>query len=150
VRSSRCGYPAKAERNDASDGKNGWCDALIAKEELQWLRRVRPDGDLLLVWDLFAGHREGQVRALPQQLGIAMLFIPFEMTDKLQPLDWRLFGNLKQRARARWTNGLPEHGEQNRILQFVLKASLAVKKDGILEAWDVLKPSSDRISEHGE
>jgi hypothetical protein len=112
--------------------------------------KVRRDGDLLLAWDLFAGHREAQVRALAQQLGIEMLLIPSGMTDKLQPLDWRIFGSLKQRARARWTNVLREHEEKNRMLRCMLEAWLAVREDEILDAWDILKPSSDRISQHGE
>jgi hypothetical protein len=84
--------------------QSGWCDKEIAKAYLIWLRFEGHDGNerLILVWDVFAAHRDEEVKKLAEDLNIELIYIPPGTTDKLQPLDRRIFGSLKRRARARY------------------------------------------------
>jgi hypothetical protein len=76
----------------------------VAIEYLRWLRRVETGRWLLLIWDVHTAHRKAEVKEETERQNIALLYIPAGMTDKMQLLDYRIFGSLKQRAQAqvRW------------------------------------------------
>lgn len=81
---------------------NGWTDAAVAGEYLRWLRGRYGSDELVLIWDVFISHRCDEVKTLAEELGIRLEFIPPGATGNCQPLDRRIFGNLKSRARARF------------------------------------------------
>jgi hypothetical protein len=56
---------------------------------------------LVLIWDAFSAHRDLTVSETATRLNIQLIFIPPGMTDKLQPLDHRIFGYLTARAKVR-------------------------------------------------
>ena len=82
--------------------RNGWTDTDIAKQYLQWIHPRNNDAHKYLIWDIFAAHRAADVRAFAQEQAIQLSFIPGGMTGEYQPLDYRVFGILKQRAKQRF------------------------------------------------
>jgi hypothetical protein len=62
----------------------------------QWYRG-KP---IALWWDLFAAHRCSETKELPPQLNIRLEFMPAGATGEYQPLDRKIFGTLKSRARS--------------------------------------------------
>ena len=82
--------------------RNGWTDTEIAKQYLRWLHQRNNDAHKYLIWDVFAAHRASDVRAFAQEQSIQLSFIPSGMTGEYQPLDYRVFGVLKQRAKERF------------------------------------------------
>jgi hypothetical protein len=67
---------------------------------LEWLRELRPRGRIAVIWDCCPSHKDKLVKVRALELGIRLVFIPRGMTDVLQPLDRKIFGNLKQRAKG--------------------------------------------------
>jgi hypothetical protein len=65
------------------------------------------------VWDLYAAHRDVTIQALAPKLGIHLEFMPAGKIDELQPLDRRVFENLKQRVRWRFNNEIVQDHENN-------------------------------------
>ena len=80
---------------------NGWMDADSFKRYLMLLReRCFPDDDIVfLIVDCYPSHCEQSVKETAQTLNIELLYVPPGMTDKCQPLDRRIFGALKQKAK---------------------------------------------------
>lgn len=81
---------------------NGWTDTDSFVRYLMLLRQhCFPDDDyVFLVLDCYTAHRGEEVRAMAEALNIELLYIPPGMTDKCQPLDRRIFGALKQKAKS--------------------------------------------------
>jgi hypothetical protein len=77
--------------------------------------------------------------SLAEELGIHIEFIPAGMTAECQPLDRRLFGNLKSRARCRFDymwmarNGDPTMQES---ILMLLAAWKSITQDEVLDAWE--------------
>jgi hypothetical protein len=65
-------------------------------------RNLFPTGPLLVILDTYAAHRSANVREAAKNLQIDLIFIPPGCTDRLQPLDRRVFGALKGYARRIW------------------------------------------------
>ena len=79
----------------------GWSTEEFAIQYLNHLKGTYlKDDPGLLVWDLHASHRTNNVKAAAEQLSIGMKFIPAGQTDYWQPLDNKVFGVLKAKARA--------------------------------------------------
>jgi hypothetical protein len=55
-----------------------------------------------LIWDCFAAHRNQTVRDFAAELKINLHFVPAGATDQYQPLDVKVFGALKSKARKMW------------------------------------------------
>jgi hypothetical protein len=86
-------------------------------------------------------HRSKQVRKIAQRGKIKLVFISPGWTDKLQPLDWRVFGVLEAYARQPWghrdheTHGVKTTGEQMAI--DLCEAWWRITQGLIQEAWDI-------------
>jgi hypothetical protein len=61
-----------------------------------------PDGPIWLISDAYSAHRSAEIREMARLSGIDLVFIPPGCTDRLQPLDGRVFGVLKVYARQIW------------------------------------------------
>ena len=80
--------------------KSGWTTETVALEYLQWLHNGYAKGkDFSLLWDVYSTHRSESVEKYAQDNGIALQYIPAGQTGEWQPLDFRIFGSLKARAR---------------------------------------------------
>lgn len=120
--------------------ENGWVNTTVACEYVNWLYR-RKGEECFLLWDVFSAHRQEEVKDLARDLGIGMGFIPAGLTSRHQPLDKRIFGNLKSRARARFdAMYVRQEEEPNMIVavRILLEAWSAIEQDEVIKAWDEL------------
>jgi hypothetical protein len=111
----------------------------VATEYLIWLRTLKPNSKLVLIWDVFSAHRDKKVKERATALKIRLIFIPPGMTDKLQPLDRWIFGNLKQRAKSR---AIHAYGGEASLFQAMMQTRATMTEDEALDAWDRLHEDS--------
>jgi hypothetical protein len=136
---TRCHKDIEAGRLFLTHQQSGWTSREIAAQYLEWLadRYRRP---IILVWDLYAAHRDATIQAIAARIGIRLEFVPAGQTDELQLLDRRVFGNLKQRARRRFDNEIMQGRENNLnmawAIQVLVKVWYAMAQDEILSAWE--------------
>ena len=116
---------------------SGWTNSEIAVKYVQWLSE-RFDEPVTLIWDVFSAHRSQEVKTAAREANVQLRFIPAGMTDRLQPLDFRIFGDLKSRARARfdraWAQGKKEIGLPRAAL-CLAQAWESIESDSIVKAW---------------
>jgi hypothetical protein len=114
---------------------SGWTTSDVMCEYLRGLRqRLYPDGPLLVLLDTYTAHRTAQVRATAADLKIDLIFIPPGCTDRVQPLDRRVFGVLKAYARQIWRVEYHNTGGGK-----VTRAQMAL---GLVDAWDRVSESA--------
>jgi hypothetical protein len=122
---------------------NGWTNQLIADQYLRYMRRyVGGRTRFVLLWDVFSAHRDARIMRIARSLNIELIFIPAGQTDRYQPLDRRVFGPMKERAKEEFSlmfvrdfdadPGMPE------ALQIMVNVWKRFLQDEILEAWDHL------------
>jgi hypothetical protein len=145
---------ARAERKGElviSHAPSGWTTEDVARNYLTWLREFMGPGPIALVWDVFAAHRCEAARAQAQSMGILLEFIPAGTTGERQPLNRRIFGNLKGRANARfdrlWSmNATPIIQDSIDVLLSVWKL---IQQDEITDAWEpILRLRSNQTRFH--
>jgi hypothetical protein len=66
---------------------------------IDWLSANCHGEPLLLVLDVYKAHRTAKLRQRARELNAELLFVPAGGTSLYQPLDRRVFGELKSRAR---------------------------------------------------
>jgi hypothetical protein len=91
-------------------------------------------------------REEADARMYRREAGgrdIAAECIPSGMTDEWQPLDLRIFGSLKQRARAlfddQWAKEDGVELTRQTAIARLLKAWDSITQEEILNAWDKLR-----------
>ena len=57
---------------------------------------------LYLILDVYKSHRSEMIIKQCKDLNIELIFIPAGFTDLYQPLDIKVFGGLKAKARSYW------------------------------------------------
>jgi hypothetical protein len=121
-----------------SHQESGWTDTRVACDDLRWLRTRFGSGEIILIWDVFASHRCAEAKALAAELGIRLEFIPPGMTADCQPLDRRIFGNLKSRARARFNAlwAVDQNLSMQDSIVILLEAWKSISQFEVLDAWD--------------
>lgn len=68
---------------------------------LQWIHRYAVDGEpCVLVRNIYPMHRTAAVQTVTSDLDIELPYVPAGATSEFQPLDTRIIGELKSRARA--------------------------------------------------
>jgi hypothetical protein len=110
--------------------ESGWQTSSTFKFHLTKLRECIGDRPIQLICDLYAAHRTPQVRKCAADLGITLHFIPASLTDELQPLDRRVFGCLKAKAKAIFHLRTMEN-------PFIERTTLEAVQD-MVAAWEVL------------
>jgi hypothetical protein len=123
--------------------ENGWTNGKVAEEFIRWISNRVHGQQLCLLWDSFSAHRDEDVRREASGLDIAVEYIPSGMTDEWQPLDLRIFGSLKQRARAlfddQWAREDGLELTATTAIALLLKAWDSITQEEILNAWDRLR-----------
>jgi hypothetical protein len=94
-------------------------------------RSIFQDGPVLLLLDTYSAHRAKIGREAARICNIDFLFIPPGGTDRLQPLDRRVFGVLKAYARSDWRARY--HGTAG------AKVTRAQMAEFLVAAWDQLR-----------
>jgi hypothetical protein len=83
--------------------ESGWTTSDIMCCYFWHLRHVIfPEGPLSVILDTYSAHRSAEVPAIARLWGINLVFIPPGCTDRLQPLDRRVFGVLNAYAHQIW------------------------------------------------
>jgi hypothetical protein len=91
--------------------ESGWTTKDVMCRYFAILRQeLYPEGPLIVILDAYAAHRSREVREIARLWEIQLVFIPPGCTDKLQPLDRRVFGVLKSYARQLWRKQHHESG----------------------------------------
>lgn len=128
----------QTDRIFLSHAESGWTTETVACDYLRWLRGRYGTDPIALIWDVFASHRCPNARALAQQLDIRLEFIPAGKTADCQPLDRRIFGNVKSQARSRfdrlWANNKDPTMKDSILILLTVWTGLA--QDAVLDAWE--------------
>jgi hypothetical protein len=99
------------------------------------------EGPLIVILDAYAAHRSPEVREIAGVWEIQLVFIPPGCTDKLQPLDRRVFGVLKSYARRLWRKQYRESGcaktTRSMMAGNPCEAWRRITVRLIQEAWDI-------------
>jgi hypothetical protein len=121
---------------------NGWSDDTIVAEYLRWLRGQNGRRHIVLLWDIFPSHRSNETKSLAARLKIQLEFVPPGMTGECQPLDRRIFGILKGRARSRFDHMCCQHVDPSteESVTMLVDAWRTIEQDVILAAWEPLMP----------
>ena len=114
------------------------------KEYLSMLREQYKGGEeLYLILDSFSVHKSAAVQEFATGLNIHLLFIPAGMTDKLQPLDVRIFGVLKSIARSYLVREMQELADQKigmpKAIQILVRSWEQLSSETITSAWSVYR-----------
>jgi hypothetical protein len=91
------------------------------------------------MWDVFTAHRAEEMKSFTRAIGIRLEFIPPGMTAECQPLDQRILGNIKARAR-RWFNdywAVNQSQSMKDSIAMLLDAWKSISQEEGLDAWDV-------------
>jgi hypothetical protein len=97
--------------NEIYHSPSGWVTIQVMEEYFKFLRHsmqkqveLGERDKILLIIDLYASHRQPELIRKAAEQNIELLFIPAGMTAELQPLDAKIFGQLKSVGAANWTD----------------------------------------------
>ena len=123
----------------ASHSESGWTTEDVFGQYLQHISDYFHNEEIHLILDVYTAHRTESVKAIAQALNINLYFIPPGCTDLLQPLDIRVFGALKAKARALFRNryqGVPTPRVTSKeAVQNLIRAWEGLDQQVTEEAW---------------
>jgi hypothetical protein len=93
--------------------ESGWATELAIIEYLQWLHLEVKEEPIVLVLDVYPTHRTDAVKQAAEEMHIELLYVPAGATSLFQPLDRRIFGELKSRARGEFGRLCTIKGDRN-------------------------------------
>jgi hypothetical protein len=112
---------------------SGWTTNDVMCEYFTYLKEQHyPEGRLVIVLDTYSAHRAEIVKNAARGLGFKLKFIPPGCTDRLQPLDRRVFGVMKSYGRQQWRRNY--HANEGG------KTTRAQMAQNLVEAWDRITP----------
>ena len=118
---------------------SGWSDHEVMKRYLSWLRNFAGQRVIHVLWDMHASHRHAEVREWAASNDIGLTFIPPGQTGTWQPLDRRIFGELKSRATHLLNETILETAfethDMNHAISVLVRAWQLIPKDAIQKAW---------------
>jgi hypothetical protein len=113
--------------------ESGWTTSEVMCDYFGYLRHdLYREGPLVVILDTYSAHRAQDVRAVAQAYEIDLVFIPPGCTDRLQPLDRRVFGVLKSFARQLWRRRYHETEGA--------KTSRSVIAQNLVDSWERITP----------
>jgi hypothetical protein len=78
---------------------SGWTDKTVATSVIDWLSKCVNRRPHCLLLDVFTAQWDGNVKQHAPTRNTNLIFVPAGTIDKHEPLDQRIFGNLKSRSR---------------------------------------------------
>ena len=122
--------------------ENGWCNEAIAMKYLEHIHSDAEGERCCLIWDVYSSHRSDAVVRKAKELNIELLYVPAGMTSVFQPLDIRIFGELKMRARAAFESlkekKMSRDLEYNDSIVILRDCWDCISAENIDKAWEVL------------
>ena len=95
-----------------------------------------------MIWDVYSSHRSEKVIAKAADLNIELIYIPAGMTSLEEPLDVRIFGELKMKARAAFerfkVNKRSRDIEYHDSILILRDCWASISTENIEKAWAVL------------
>ena len=117
--------------------KSGWATEEVCRRYLEWLHTgYAHNSRFSLLWDVYPSHKTDDIKDYATNNGIKLSFIPAGQTGEWQPLDYRIFGSLKQRARAEFNRS--DVITQNKEGAIVINWETAVRI--LVKCWEEIKP----------
>jgi hypothetical protein len=95
---------------------SGWATENLISNYIEWLHREIAQGyPAALILDVYSTHRTDLVFQTATANDVELLFVPAGATGRFHPMDRRIFGELKARARGefglrRWLSGRTDIG----------------------------------------
>jgi hypothetical protein len=124
--------------------KDSWCDAQLAKDyvgEYQRFSHNHGMKELGMLWDVFAAHRAEDVKAFARERKVVLFYIPAGQTGSLQPLDYRIFGNVKAKVREDFMRRMISGETKISVIEAIktwLRAWRTLTQEAVLKAWEPL------------
>ena len=122
--------------------RSGWSTEKLMIDYLDWLKERYKDRKFHVIWDLHASHRNQNVQDHAREAEIGLTYIPAGQTDTWQPLDRRIFGNLKMRSVAAFNNYMVDHSLEEvdicDALVMLCQCWNLIEQKEIREAWNTL------------
>ncbi|KAH0792677.1 DDE superfamily endonuclease containing protein [Histomonas meleagridis] len=126
----------------SAHSESGWMEQDNFESYLIWLRQQYSDDDTLyLIIDQFPVHKTTMSMQLANALNIKMFFIPAGSTDKYQPLDYRVFGCLKNVAKDSIHRFIHENPGKKIGMKYAVQVLIwaweHLNSDVLNEAWSI-------------
>ena len=121
--------------------KNGWSDAPLAIQYMQWLHDQAQGHRCCLIWDVHPSHQNRAVAAEAVSLDMGLQYIPAGQTGHWQPLDRKIFGIIKKQAHSR-LNAMMAYRDLESIdiidaVKILCTVWEELPRDTVIKAWDI-------------
>jgi hypothetical protein len=114
--------------------ESGWATEQLILEFIEWLSVQVNEEPCMVIMDVYPTHRTERVKEKAFEKNIEILYVPAGGTSKYQPLDARVFGELKSRARAEFHRLEASEG--------VRGASFSKSVKVLLDCWEKISSSN--------
>ena len=131
--------------------ESGWVNEQVFSQYLHQIRQYYDDSDkLYLILDVYPAHRNIEVINEAAALNIELIFIPAGLTDTYQPLDRRIFGILKAKARRffrmRFSQNIDIEATKRAAAQDFVAAWESISAENVEDAWEIYHETLADIS----
>jgi hypothetical protein len=120
---------------------NGWTNEMMMIQYIQFLAELCKFEPFMLVLDVYKAHRTDKLKERAKELNIELLFVPAGGTSLYQPLDRRIFGELKSRARHQFFRLAGQTGVQGatpeQAVTILVTCWDAISTENVCKAWDI-------------
>lgn len=149
------GKTARVEESQLGDifphwpthSESGWTTEDVFIQYLQNISNHFNGEEVHLLLDVYKAHRTDNVKAIAKALNIHLYYIPPGCTDLVQPLDVKVFGALKAKARAlfrkRYEAAQSPHVTSKDAVQNLIRAWEGISNEVTEEAWYVYDEITD-------
>ena len=126
--------------NVACHTESGWMTQEAIGAYLQWIRSQSGHmRQIHMIWDVYSTHRTAETVAKAEALNIKLHFVPAGMTDRWQPLDFRVFGALKATAKKTIYRRMAEQPNErigmNNAVAILIWSWNHLSSETLSEAW---------------
>ena len=124
------------------NSENGWSTETVMVDFLKSVHVHAGGEPCCVIWDVYPSHRSELVCKTAAELFIELLYVPAGATSRFQPLDVRIFGELKMRARAAFE--IYKASKGRRDIDFHDSISILrdcwskITSENILKAWQAI------------
>ena len=124
---------------------NGWVKEEITIRLLEEIRNHAGDDAACLILDVYSAHRTESVLKRAKKLKIELIFIPAGGTGKYQPLDYRLLGEMKSRAKRLFMLLASKNCDRNithhQSILLLKEAWKSISTENIRKSWRCILPN---------
>jgi hypothetical protein len=126
---------------------SGWATENLILLYIDWISEQAHRKPCLLIMDGYPTHRTERVLQKALDLNIEILFIPAGETSMYQPLDARIFGELKSRARVELQRLAASEGVRGasyaQSLTILINCWKKISRSNVQHAWSVVGMEED-------